>query len=77
MNVTHLMIIGFGAILLLLGVLAPQGGWNIYVMILGFLHIVVGNVLVFRQMQKNFRDNAEAAAQTSSTETSTEAHPSS
>lgn len=63
MNVTHLMIIGFGAILLLLGVLAPQGGWNIYVMILGFLHIVVGNVLVFRQMQKNFRDNVEAAAQ--------------
>lgn len=63
MNVTHLMIIGFGSILLLVGVLAPQGSWNIYVMILGFLHIVVGNVLVFRQVQKNFRDNAEAAAQ--------------
>ncbi|WHS49795.1 hypothetical protein QM007_07655 [Rothia sp. SD9660Na] len=75
MNVTHLMIIGFGAILLLLGVLAPQVGWNIYVMILGFLHIVVGNVLVFRQMQKNFRDNTEAASQTSSNEGATERNP--
>ncbi|MDO4820476.1 MAG: hypothetical protein Q4A03_00280 [Rothia sp. (in: high G+C Gram-positive bacteria)] len=72
MNVTHLMIIGFGAILLLLGVLAPQGGWNIYVMILGFLHIVVGNVLVFRQMQKNFRDNAKVAAQAQSRATEQE-----
>ncbi|MDY6052412.1 MAG: hypothetical protein SPI83_08455 [Rothia sp. (in: high G+C Gram-positive bacteria)] len=63
MNVTHLLIIGFGAILLLLGVLAPQGGWNIYVMALGFLHIVVGNLLVFRQMQKNFRAKAEPTVQ--------------
>lgn len=63
MNVTHLMIIGFGAILLLVGVLAPQGGWNMYVMALGFIHIVVGNLLVFRQLQRNFRENAEAAAQ--------------
>lgn len=75
MNVTHLMIIGFGAILLLVGVLAPQGSWNIYVMILGFLHIVVGNVLVFRQVQKNFRDNAEAAGQASSNEGTTERNP--
>lgn len=65
MNVTHLMIIGFGAILLLVGVLAPQGGWNMYVMALGFIHIVVGNLLVFRQLQRNFRENAEAAAQAS------------
>lgn len=65
MNLTHLMIIGFGAILLLLGVLAPQGGWNIYVMILGFIHIVLGNVLVFRQLQKNFQKRPEAAAQES------------
>lgn len=63
MNVTHLMIIGFGAILLLLGVLAPQGGWNIYVMILGFIHIVVGNVLVFRQVQRNFRQNLQTESQ--------------
>lgn len=75
MNVTHLMIIGFGAILLLLGVLAPQVGWNIYVMILGFLHIVVGNVLVVRQMQKNFRDNTEAASQASSNEGTVERNP--
>lgn len=57
MNPTHLMIIGFGSLLLLLGVLAPDGGWNIYVMILGFIHIAVGNVLVFRQLRENFRQN--------------------
>lgn len=57
MNPTHLMIIGFGSILLLLGVLAPDGGWNIYVMILGFIHIAVGNLLVFRQLRQNFRQN--------------------
>lgn len=57
MNPTHLMIIGFGSLLLLLGVLAPDGGWNIYVMILGFIHIAVGNLLVFRQLRQNFRQN--------------------
>lgn len=57
MNLTNLMIIGFGALLLLVAVLAPEGGWNIYVMILGGIHVLVGNLLVFREMRANYRAN--------------------
>lgn len=55
MNITHIMIIGFGALFLLVGALAPQAGWNLPVMILGGLHVVVGNVLVFRQLKQNLQ----------------------
>jgi len=35
----------------------PQAGWNIYVIGLGVLHVLVGNILVFRQMKHNFDQN--------------------
>ncbi|MFW0111803.1 hypothetical protein ACN082_06505 [Rothia sp. CCM 9417] len=59
MNITHIMVIGFGALLLLVGALAPQAGWNLPVMILGGLHVVVGNVLVFRQMKQNLQQTKQ------------------
>lgn len=60
MNITHIMVIGFGALLLLAGALAPQAGWNLPVMILGGLHVVVGNILVFRQMKQNLQQTIQA-----------------
>lgn len=68
MNITHLMIIGFGAFLLLVGALAPQAGWNLPVMILGGLHVVVGNILVFRQMKQNLQQNTRGVEENSSDE---------
>lgn len=59
MNITHIMVIGFGALLLLAGALAPQAGWNLSVMILGGLHVVVGNVLVFRHMKQNLHQASQ------------------
>lgn len=64
MNLLNLMIIGFGALLLLVAVLAPAGGWNIYVMILGGAHILVGNILAFREISANFRANTAPAPET-------------
>lgn len=64
MNLLNLMIIGFGALLLLVAVLVPAGGWNIYVMILGGAHILVGNILAFREISANFRANTAPAPET-------------
>lgn len=68
MNLMNLMIIGFGALLLLVAVLAPAGGWNIYVMILGGVHILVGNILAFREISANFRANTAPAPETNEKE---------
>lgn len=57
MNPTHLMIIGFGALLIIVAAVLPQAGWNIYVIGLGLVHFIVGNVLIFRQMKRNFDQN--------------------
>lgn len=57
MSPTHLMIIGFGALLIIVAAVLPQAGWNIYVIGLGVLHVLVGNILVFRQMKRNFDQN--------------------
>lgn len=61
MNITHIMVIGFGALLLLAGALAPQAGWNLAVMVLGGLHVVVGNILVFRQMKQNLQQASQTS----------------